>query len=138
MDDLQRGKIDSILMDKGLARLGDAFVNLIYSAAKTKAKGRAVGERVQDRVLSHALETAKLPVPKRLTHGERGDVVEAVLAYAWMHDMLPMEEAVTILYKTISGAEYESRSLEREMSARAFSRLIRVAIERIEGVDANR
>ena len=137
MDDLQRGKIESILMDKGLARLGDAFVNLIYSAAKTKAKGRAVGERVQDRVLSHALEIAKLPVPKRLTHGEKGDVVEAVLAYAWMHDMLPMEEAVTILYKTISGAEYESRSLEREMSARAFSRLIRVAIERIEKVDAN-
>lgn len=137
MDDLQKGKIEGILRDKGLARLGDAFVNLIYSTAKTKAKGRAVGERVQDRVLSYALQIAKLPVPKRLSHGERGDVVEAVLAYAWMHDMLPLEEAVTILFTTISGAEYESKSLEREMSTKAFSKLIRVAVERIERAQSN-
>jgi len=125
----------SILRDKDLARLGDSFVNLIYSTAKTKASGKPVGEKVPDRVLSQALEIAKLPVQMRLTHGERGDAVEAVLAYAWMHNLLPLEEAVTILYTTISGAEYESRSLEREISAKAFSRLIRVAVDRIEGAD---
>jgi hypothetical protein len=137
VDDLQKGKIRSILRDKDLARLGDSFVNLIYSTAKTRAKGKPVGEKVPDRVLSQALEIAKLPVPMRLTHGERGDVVEAVLAYAWMHSMLPLEEAVTILYTTIARVEYESISLEREMSARAFSRLIRVAVDRIEGADVN-
>ena len=136
MDDGQKGKMRSILRNKDLARLGDSFVNLVYSTAKTKACGRPVGEKVPDRVLSQALEIAKLPVPMRLTHGERGDVVEAVLAYAWMHNMLPLEEAVAILYTTISGAEYESRSLEREMSARAFSKLIKVAVDRIEGADA--
>jgi len=124
-----------ILRDKDLARLGDSFVNLVYSTAKTKASGRPVGEKVPDKVLSEALKIAKLQVPMRLTHGERGDVVEAVLAYAWMHNMLPLEEAVAILYTTISGAEYESRSLEREMSAKAFSKLIRVAVDRIEGAD---
>jgi len=123
------------LRDKDLARLGDSFVNLVYSTAKTKASGRPVGEKVPDKVLSEALKIAKLQVPMRLTHGERGDVVEAVLAYAWMHNMLPLEEAVAILYTTISGAEYESRSLEREMSAKAFSKLIRVAVDRIEGAD---
>ncbi|MBM5805316.1 MAG: hypothetical protein FJZ49_04550 [Candidatus Verstraetearchaeota archaeon] len=135
MDDGQKGRMRSILRDKDLARLGDSFVNLIYSTAKTKASGKPVGEKVPDRVLSQALEIAKLPVQMRLTHGERGDAVEAVLAYAWMHNLLPLEEAVTILYTTISGAEYESRSLEREISAKAFSRLIRVAVDRIEGAD---
>jgi len=125
----------SILRDKDLARLGDSFVNLIYSTAKTKASGKPVGEKVPDKVLSQALEIAKLPVQMRLTHGERGDAVEAVLAYAWMHNLLPLEEAVTILYATISGAEYESRSLWREISAKAFSKLIKVAVDRIEGAD---
>jgi uncharacterized protein YeaC (DUF1315 family) len=125
----------SILRDKDLARLGDSFVNLIYSTAKTKASGKPVGEKVPDKVLSQALEIAKLPVQMRLTHGERGDAVEAVLAYAWMHNLLPLEEAVTILYATISGAEYESRSLGREISAKAFSKLIKVAVDRIEGAD---
>lgn len=132
MDDLQGRKLDNILMDKGLARLGDAFVNLIYSTAKTKAKGRAIGERVQDRVLSHALEIAKLPVQRRLSHGDRGDAVEALLAYAWMQNILPLDEAVTVLYTTISGARYESKSFEREISAKAFSKLIKLAVERIE------
>ncbi len=120
--------------DKGLARLGDAFVNLAFSYAKTKVKGRPCGEKVPDRVLSKALDMSKAPLPKRLDHGERGDIVEATIARSWMMGILNLDEAVAVIAKelSISDAVSESRALEREASARAFSRLFLLCTERLE------
>jgi hypothetical protein len=120
-------------LDKGLARLGDAFVNLAFSYAKTKVKGRPCGEKVPDRVLSRALELSKVPFPSRLDHGSRGDIVEATLARSWMRGALSLDEAVATLAVelSISDAVSESRAMEREAAARAFSRLLRLAIERL-------
>ena len=121
--------------DKGLSRLGDAFVNFAYSYAKTRAKGRPFGEKVPDSVLSKALELAKIPVPNRLHAGQRGDIVEALLAQAWLGKRLTLDEAVDVLYTGLVRGSYESRALERELSARAFADLIKLAKERLEGVN---
>lgn len=127
------GRISLLMKEKGLARLGDAFVNLIYSSAKTKVMGAPFGEKVPDRVLSMALEISKIPVPHRLNHGERGDIVEALLAYAWTNRMLDVDEAVEVLRAGIPQECFDRRSWEREAMARAFSALIRLALQRIEG-----
>jgi hypothetical protein len=121
-------------VDKGLARLGDAFINLAFSYAKTKVKGRPCGEKVPDRVLSKALELAKVPYPKRLDHGGRGDIVEATLARSWMMGSLSLDEAVSTIASelSLSDAISESRAMEREAAARAFSRLLLLCVERLE------
>jgi hypothetical protein len=121
-------------IDKGLARLGDAFINLAFSYAKTKVKDRPCGEKVPDRVLSKALELSKVPFPKRLDHGGRGDIVEATLARSWMMGILSLDEAVAAIASelSLSNALSESRALEREAAARAFSRLLLLCMERLE------
>jgi len=121
-------------VDKGLARLGDAFINLAFSYAKTKVKGRPCGEKVPDRVLSKALEMAKVPFPKRLDHGGRGDIVEAALARSWMMGILSLDEAVSTIASelSLSDAVSESRAMEREAAARGFSRLLLLCVERLE------
>jgi hypothetical protein len=137
VDEAIKKSISALMRDKGLSRLGDAFVNFAYSAAKTKVKGRPFGEKVPDRVLSMALEIAKVPIPPRLSHGERGDIAEALLAYVWMGRRLSLDKAVDILTAGMSKGEYESRALERELSAKAFSDLIKLAVDLIECGDSN-
>ncbi len=121
--------------DKGLARLGDAFVNLVFSYAKTKVKGRPSGEKVPDRVLSRALELSRIPFPRRLNHGERGDFVEAAIDFSWMRGHISLDDAVEVLVSemSISDSVSESRGLEREAAARGFARLLLLAIHK-EGV----
>lgn len=115
MDEAIKKTISALMRDKGLSRLGDAFVNFAYSSAKTRVRGMPFGEKVPDRVLSMALEIAKVPVPSRLSHGERGDIAEALLAHVWMGRRLSLEEAVDILAAGMSKGEYGSRALEREL-----------------------
>ncbi len=122
-----------VAKDKGLASLGDSFVNLVYSTAKTRSLNKPVGERVPDRVLALALKMAELPYPARLSSGERGNLVEATLAYAWMNNVVSLEEAVAIVCASISG-RLNTASQEREASARAFSGLLRLAVSRM-GLD---
>jgi hypothetical protein len=137
VDEEIKKTISALMRDKGLSRLGDAFVNFAYSSAKTRVRGMPFGEKVPDRVLSMALEIAKVPVPSRLSHGERGDIAEALLAHVWMGRRLSLEEAVDILATGMSKGEYESRALERELSAKAFSDLIKLAVDIIERGDPN-
>lgn len=123
--------LKSIAKSKDWARLGDSFVNLAYSMAKTKAVGRPVGERVPDKVLSKALEISKVIDVSRMTAGEKGDVVEAILAYAWSNHLISLEEAEKILFIRMAAVNLESRSCEAEGAARAFSDLLKLAVERI-------
>jgi hypothetical protein len=106
-------------------------VNLAYSSAKTKARGRPCGEKVPDSVLSKALEISKIPVPLRLNQGERGDVAEAMIAYAWTKKMLTLEEAVNTLCPELARVDCDSRSLERELAAKAFASLVKLAASKI-------
>ncbi|MCX8182272.1 MAG: hypothetical protein N3D12_04065 [Candidatus Methanomethyliaceae archaeon] len=120
-----------IARSKDWARLGDSFVNLAYSMAKTKAVGRPIGERVPDKVLSKALDISKTVEVSRMTAGEKGDVVEAILAYAWSNHLISLEEAAETLFVRVAAINFESRSCEVEGAARAFSDLLRLAIKRI-------
>ncbi|EEB74893.1 ribonuclease III family protein [Thermococcus sp. AM4] len=85
--------------DKGLATLGDSLVNLIYSLALSEFTGRPTGGRVPNASLAIAIERAKLRhlVPPRTDKHGRGDIAEAIIAYAWLEGAFTIEEAVEVL-----------------------------------------
>ncbi len=130
-DAIVRARLQAFCEDKGLAQLGDSFVNLVYSLAKSRASGSPVGEKVPDKVLSEALELSRLPVPARLKHGERGNIVEAALAHAWMGNMITVDGAAAVLQESLAKMEFKSASLEREIAAKAFSKLFKEAVVKI-------
>jgi len=64
-----------------LARLGDAIVNFVASAVLTLKEGRPCGIRVPDALLRRVASRVGLG---RLGSVGAEDVLEAVVAYAWL------------------------------------------------------
>ncbi len=78
-------ELKKILADKGLARLGDAYVNFIYSLALTDVGGEPTGAKVSDRILVEAAKISGLKrlLPKRTGRNDVANAVEALLVHAW-------------------------------------------------------
>lgn len=78
-----------------LAKLGDAYVNFIVSAALTLHKGEPVGSKVSGKILAEAYTQSQLAgkcvKPRRL---EKSEVVEALFGYAWLSGILDAEKGV--------------------------------------------
>lgn len=88
-----------ILTDKGLAKLGDAYVNFIYSLALTEIEGKPTGIKVSDRILSDAAKKSGLKnlLAKRTRRDDVANAVEALIVYVWREELMKMEEAIDIL-----------------------------------------
>jgi len=123
-----------IAQDKGLAKLGDALVNFIYSLAKSLILGKLDAWKVSDAVLSQALENASLLklLPKRSDKHSRGDAVEALLAYAWIMGIFDIKNAVTLLREEIKQDDFSSKKLEKIAAVRGFKRLLEEVRPKIE------
>ncbi len=85
--------------DKGLSTLGDSLINFIYSLALSEFTGKPTGGRVPNSSLAIAIERAKLRhlVPPRTDKHGKGDIAEAIIAYAWLEGAFTIEEAVEVL-----------------------------------------
>jgi len=116
-----RMTLREVLCSKKLARLGDSYVNFIYSLALSKRKGEPTGMRVQSRVLADALKMADLRrhLPGRTDTHTQADASEAFIVYAWLHGVVSLEESV----ETIGG--------NIESPAEAFSKLLNKIGERM-------
>ncbi|UCE29121.1 MAG: hypothetical protein JSV85_07705 [Candidatus Bathyarchaeota archaeon] len=88
-----------ILVDHKLAALGDAYVNLIYSLALSEREGQPVGKKVNSHVLAAALKKAEMRdfLPRRTDRHSQADAAEAVIVYAWVQDLMSMQEGVNLL-----------------------------------------
>ncbi|KPV61478.1 MAG: hypothetical protein AOA65_2295 [Candidatus Bathyarchaeota archaeon BA1] len=88
-----------VLMDHKLAALGDAYVNCIYSLARSKRRGEPTGAKVDSRVLAEALRRAGLRsfLPSRVDRHKQADAAEALIVYAWAQGVMTMEEGVSVL-----------------------------------------
>jgi len=86
-------------MDQKLASLGDSFVNFVYSLALSRRRGEPTGVKVSSRVLSEALKKVGLRrlLPSRTDRHIQADAAEALIVYAWVQNIMTMEEAVNIL-----------------------------------------
>jgi len=116
------GSLDEILSDKGLAKLGDSYVNFIYSLAKSKKRNELTNERVPSNVLAEALKKGGLRgyLPSRTSRHDQGDAIESLIIYGWLHGTISFEECVSILEK------------DADIPVEAFTNLINVIIKRLE------
>jgi hypothetical protein len=87
------------MRDKQLASLGDAFVNFVYSLALTKVKGRPVGTKVSDRILSEAFRLAELreQLGSRLSRKDLANAAESLLIEAYRRQLISIDESVEVL-----------------------------------------
>jgi hypothetical protein len=95
----QHKSLSELLMDQKLAKLGDAYVNFLYSMALSKKKGEPAGTKVQGRLLADAFKKAGLRefLPSRIDRHKQADAAEALIVYPWLRGSMTMEEALEIL-----------------------------------------
>jgi predicted HTH domain antitoxin len=110
-----------LLRDRGLAVLGDAYINFAYSLALTEIEGKPRGVKVSDRILAEAARRSGLKkfLPKRTRRGDVANAVEALLIYVWTKKLISLEEAVDVL----------SRSMEPE---EGFAALVEMAMRSLK------
>ncbi|WP_456423477.1 ribonuclease III family protein [Thermococcus sp.] len=90
--------------DKELAKFGDSLLNFIFSLALSEYLGRPTGERVPNASLALALEMSGLRklAPPRSDKHTRGDVAEAIVAYAWLEGLITIDEAVQLIRENLT------------------------------------
>lgn len=117
----QHTRLEDVLLDQDLARLGDAYANFIYSIALSKRKGKPTGAKVSSQVLAQALKRANLRgnMPKRMDRHTLADAAEALIIYAWAHNAFSIEESVTTL-------------LGEENIAESFANLLLLARKKLD------
>ena len=95
----QHKSLTEVLMDQKLAKLGDAYVNFLYSMALSKKKGEPAGTKVQGRLLADAFKKSGLRefLPSRIDRHKQADAAEALIVYPWLLGSMTMEEALEIL-----------------------------------------
>ncbi|ASJ04305.1 ribonuclease III family protein [Thermococcus barossii] len=118
--------------DKGLSKFGDSLINFVFSLALSEYLGKPTGERVPNASLSIALELSGLRhlVPPRTDKHGRGDIAEAIFAYAWLEGRITVEEAVEILKENFTG-DVTHFSMRKEAIGRAFAEVFKVIGERL-------
>ncbi len=91
--------VEELLLDKDLASLGDSYVNFVYSLAVSQKTGQPIGAKVNNEVLSKAVEASGLRalLPHRVDRHTRGNAAEALLVFAWLQDTLEMNECIKVL-----------------------------------------
>jgi hypothetical protein len=117
----QYESLTEVLMDQKLAKLGDAYVNFLYSLALSKKKEEATGTKVKGQLLADAFKKAGLRkfLPSRIDRHKQADAAEALIVYAWIRGSMTMEEGLEILE-------------QNEDSVEAFSCLLLTAKMKLE------
>lgn len=141
MDSSEYGKIlkeykglTEIFRDKKLANLGDSFINLIYSLAKSIVLKSPEGWKVSSVVLSQAMKDSGLRkyAPKRASIHDIGDFAEALMAYSWLSKKVTLEEATEILSKNLEGGVFSDIKKEERTAIIAFTILFQKLMEKLD------
>ena len=119
--------------DKGLAKIGDAIVNLTYSVAKSIFLTKnnlnnniiRTGKKVSKNVLEVALKNAdmKMYAKTRADAHDLADTVEALVAYVWLSNKMTLKQIIDFLAENLSGDLY-NRSEEIKNSTIAFTNFL--------------
>ncbi len=118
--------LESIMNDKGLAKVGDNLVNFVYSLAKSIVLGHTTGEKVRDSVLARAIRATDVysRISRRTDAGRAADAYEAIMAYLWMTGKLSIQEAVQSISETLQIDSKTNRKKEGELAALSFQYLL--------------
>jgi len=82
--------------DKGLAKLGDEIVNMVYSLGESLFISKLTGEKVNATVLHESMKASGLRylAKSRANAHSIADSAEAVIAYAFLHKNVSIDELV--------------------------------------------
>ncbi len=118
--------------DKGLAKFGDSLLNFVFSLALSEYLGKPTGERVPNASLSMALEFSGLRhiIPPRTDKHGKGDIAEALFAYAWLEGAITIEEAAKIIRENLDD-DVTHFSRKKEAIGKALAVLFREIGKRI-------
>ena len=116
-----------VLADSRLAKLGDAYVNFIFSLGRSRALQEPQGIKVSDRILAEALRRSGLrqELPRRTTRQDCANAVEALLVFGYLNKLVTLEEAVDRI------------AASPDSPVDAFVSLIRSVAEKIEDGKSN-
>ena len=91
--------LQEIMLDKDLAKLGDAYLNFTYSLALSQRLRRPMGAKANNQNLAMALKRAGLReiLPRRIDRHTQANAAEALIAYAWLKKILGLEECLRVL-----------------------------------------
>ena len=91
--------LTEVLLDKDLAKIGDALVNFIFSLAVSNTMKQPQNIRVSSLTLSTALKKSGLRelLPHRTDRHAQANAVEALIMYAWITKMYSLAELLQIL-----------------------------------------
>lgn len=134
LEDLSRySDPEEAVLNKNLAKLGDALVNLIYSLSRSMVRGRPDGAKAPNKVLSNSLREAGLRclAPSRVDSHRLGDIAEAAIALAWLKGKIEIKEAAEILSDSLSEIDFQSRRGVRKGAEEGFKNLLITISERI-------
>jgi len=118
--------IESIMHDKGLAKVGDNLVNFCYSLAKSLVLGHTTGEKVRDSVLARAIRSTSIyhHMNRRADAGRAADAYEAIMAYLWMKESISISDIVSSLVDSLNIDKTTSRKKEGEIAAESFRKFL--------------
>ena len=130
---VKHDSLESIMNDKGLAKVGDNFVNFVYSLAKSVVLGHTTGEKVRDSVLARAIRATEINnhFSRRTDAGRAADSYEAIMAYLWMKEKISILDMVNSLSKSLDITNSTSRKKEGEIAAVAFQKFLENNIEHL-------
>lgn len=116
-----------VLADSRLAKLGDAYVNFVFSLGRSRALREPQGIKVSDRILAEALRRSGLrqKLPRRTTRQDCANAVEALLVFGYLNKLVTLEEAVDRI------------AASPDSPVDAFVSLIRSVAEKIEDGKSN-
>ena len=99
--------LTEVLIDQKLAKLGDAYVNFLYSLVLSKKNKEPTGTKVKGKILADAFKKAGLRkfLPSRINRHKQADAAEALIVYAWIKEQMNMEEGIEILEKNEDNIE---------------------------------
>jgi hypothetical protein len=119
--------------DKGLAKIGDAIINLAYSVAKSiyltknnlSDKVIRTGKKVSKNILETALKNANMKsfARTRADAHDLADTVEAIVAYVWFINKISVKEIINFLADNLSGDLF-NRAEEIKNATVAFTNLL--------------
>ena len=125
--EVEKETLLKIIQNKGLAALGDTYVNFIYSLAKSQVTGKPQGEKVPGKILVEALKSSGLRdslLPRRLSSHAVSNAAESLLVYVWLHKYISLDEAVSILSSQLHIENLTSRAREWKQGVHAFTLLL--------------
>ncbi len=96
---LRNESLLGILRDRDAAKLGDAYLNFVYSLALTIQRGKPSGGKLNNKVLAEAIKKSGLRklMPSRLSRHDLGTAAEALLIHATAKGLIDLRELLDSL-----------------------------------------